>query len=543
MRRGARIWVAVLCAALAGLITGTGLPRESAVAQTVRGTLVYGLGGEPKLLDPGDSSDNNASIVQAQIYNSLVGHKPGTLDLEPDLAVSWTPSDDYRVWTFQLRRGVRFQDGTPFDADAVKFNVERWWDPASPYSFANAGRTHTTWRVNMGGFKGQPSSVLKDVVVAGPYTVRFVTNVPFPTLPGVLAGDGHFGIASPAAIQADGPRYGSPSGLPVGTGPFVVKSWTPGDQIALTRNASYWKAGLPKSDNLVIKFISDPAAQLADAQAGTIDFTGNLLPEQLKTIEADPRLRAVFEPTTNVGFLNLNPTYPPLAKPEVRRALATAIDQKGIVDAFFGSQLAVANGHFTPPVMSWAYSPKVGGYPYDPGKAKQMLAEAGYPTGFDIDLWYMPVPRPYFPAPKQVAEAVGATWSAIGLRVHLKTEDWAAYLADGEKGKFQAALYGTVESLDPGFAYFVRFTPGSTHDLGGWTDPKLLALLKQGQQTGDRALQRRDYSQIDEIVFNDAVRIPLVHTKVLAVERRSVAGWIPSPFGSESFEEIVKSAP
>ncbi|HXX38288.1 MAG TPA: ABC transporter substrate-binding protein, partial [bacterium] len=416
MQRTGWMWLGALCVALAVLGVSGGLPSGSLQAQNARGTLVYGLGGEPKLLDTGDSSDNNASIVQAQIYNSLVGYKPGTLDLVPDLAVSWVPSENYTVWTFQLRRGLRFQDGTPFNADAVKFNVERWWDLQSPYSFANAGRTHVTWRVNMGGFKGQPSSVLKDVVVTGPYTIRFITQSPFPNLPGVLAGDGHFGIASPTAVQADGPKYGSPSALPVGTGPFIAKSWTPGDRIVLVKNPGYWKRGLPKSDGLVIKFISDPAAQLADVQAGTVDFTADLLPEQLKIIQADPQLRPVFAPTTNVGFLNLNPAYAPLSKPEVRRAVATAIDQQGIVDAFFGRQLAVTNGHFTPPVMSWAWSPKVTSYPYDPAKAKQMLAEAGYPNGFDLDLWYMPVPRPYFPTPRQVAEAIGANLSAIGLR-------------------------------------------------------------------------------------------------------------------------------
>jgi len=543
MRHIRRYGSAGLCLALLAFVVGAGVPGGQTLAQDARGTLVYGLGGEPKLLDTGDSSDNNASIVQAQIYNSLVGNKPGTMEFVPDLALSWTPSENYTVWTFQLRPGVKFQDGTPFNADAVKFNVERWWDPESPYSFMNAGRTHATWRINMGPFRGQAGSVLKDVTVAGPYTVKFTTTVPFPDLPAVLAGDGHFGIASPTAVRTAGPKYGSPSAFPVGTGPFIVKSWTSGDRIVLARNPGYWKSGLPKADALVVKFVSDPAAQLADLQAGTLDFTSNLLPEQLKTMRGDAHLRPIFAPTTNVGYLNLNPTYAPLAKPDVRRAIAMAIDQKGIVSALLGPELAVSNGHVTPPVMSWAWSSKITSYPYDPARAKSMLAEAGYPNGFALDLWYMPVPRPYMPVPKSTAESIAANLSVVGLRIRLQTEDWAAYQTDLENAKLQSSLYGTVESLNPGVAYFVRFTPGSTHDLGGWTDPKVMALLNEARQTGDRAVQVKDYSQIDELLFNDAVRIPLAHTKVLAGERTVVSGWTPSPFGSESWEDISKSAP
>jgi len=525
------------------LIVGAGLCGGRAPAQGASATLVYGLGGEPKLLDPGDSSDVNAFVVQAQVYNSLVGNAPGSTNVVPDLAQSWTASDHDTVWTFQLRRGVTFQDGTPCDAAAVVFNVERWWDLRSPYSFVNAGRTHQTWRFNMGGFKGDPNSVLKDIAATGPYTVRFTTNAPFPDLPAVLAGDGHFGIASPAAVRADGPRYGSPSAFPVGTGPFVVKSWTPGSEIVLARNPTYWKPDLPKADGVVIKFRNDPSSQLADVQAGTADFTSNLLPDQLKTIQADPHLRAVFVPTTNVGFLNLLPAYAPLSKPEVRRAIAMAIDQKGIVYSLLGSHLAVNNGHFISPALSWTWSAKVTSYPYDPARAKAMIASAGYPAGFDLDLWYMPLSRPYMPAPKPVAEAIGANLSAIGVRTRLMTEDWAAYLTDAVKGRFQSALFGSVGSVDAGAIYALAFGPGSTTDLGGWTDPTLLSLLDEARRTGERAVQVRDYARIDEIVFDDAVRIPLMHTKVLGAERTGLSGWTPSPLGSEPFESVVMSAP
>jgi len=297
------------------------------------GALVFGGVGEPVNLEPGNITDNNSTTVQEQIYDRLIAFKPGSTDLEPGLATEWNSSEGGKVWTFKLRPGIKFHDGTAFDAEAVKFNVDRWWNPKSEFGYRNAGKTYEIWGELFGGFKGTPESLLQDVVTQGD-TVKFVLKQPFAAFPEAI-GAGYFGIASPAAIKQAQAKYGTPSSTAVGTGPFVFKEWRTGDRIDLAKNPNYWR-GAPKSDQLVIRFITDPAARLAQLRSGTIDVTVDLTPDQLKEVQQDANLEALFRPSLNVGFLALNPSYEPFKKVEVRQAIAQAINKQEIVKAFWG---------------------------------------------------------------------------------------------------------------------------------------------------------------------------------------------------------------
>ena len=185
----------------------------------------------------------------------------------------------------------------------------------------------------------------------------------------------------------------------MGTGAFVLKEWRSGDRIVLEKNPNYWRSGYPKVNQLVVRFVGDPAARLAQLRAGQLDFTTDLAPDQKKELEADTNLEAVIRPSFNVGYLALNPSYKPLANTKVRQAIAYAINSPAIVKAFWGD-LGQHDANFVPPPLAWASAPNLAAYPHDPAKAKQLLTEAGYPNGFDLDLWYMPVSRPYFSSPK-----------------------------------------------------------------------------------------------------------------------------------------------
>ena len=523
-------------------------PSASDEAATVAGSpgldtgvLVYGSGGQPVNLDPGAMIDGNSLIAQQQIYNQLIQFVPGSTELQPGLATDWQVSEDGLTWTLTLRQGVTFHDGTDFNAAAVKINVERWWDPENALGFRDSGKVYNIWENLFGGFKGDPNSLLKAVNVVDDFTIEFVLTQPFAAFPPAIA-SAYFGIASPDAIQAAGAAYGTPASTAVGTGPFVFKQWRPGDRILLEKNPNYWKAGLPIADQLVISFVDDPAARLAQLRAGALDFTVELTPDQLSEIEADANLDPVFRPSFNVGYLALNPSYEPLANPNVRLAIAQAINKAEIVESFW-SGLGETDGHFIPPSLDEFRSKAVDDYTYDPDAARQLLADAGYPDGFDLDLWYMPVSRPYFPNPKPIAEAFAAELNTIGVNVTLQTKDWGAYLEDRNKPPgFQSFMLGwTGDYGDPDNFLYAHFGPGSTADLGNWRNERVFELLDQARAENVQAERAKLYAEVDDILFAEVLRIPIVHSQPLLAKRTNIDNWIPSPFGNEPFEQVEKN--
>ncbi|NJL86210.1 MAG: ABC transporter substrate-binding protein [Leptolyngbyaceae cyanobacterium SM1_1_3] len=521
--------------------TTTSTPADEAAAPAATGALVYGAGGQPVNLNPGNITDGNSIVAQTQIYDRLVGTEPGTTELAPGLAEDWSASDDSLTWTFNLREGVKFHDGTDFNAEAVVFNVNRWWDPEFEYGYRAEGNLYEIWTDLFGGFKGDEASTITDVRAADEYTVEFELAQPFAAFPAAIA-SGYFGIASPTAIQEAGANYGTPSGTAVGTGPFVFEEWRSGDRITFSKYADYWDEGMPKVEQLVISFVEDPAARLAQLRAGTLDFTVDLTPDQLPEIESDPNLEALYRPSFNVGYLALNPAYEPLAKPEVRQAIAQAINKAAIVDAFWGD-LGETDPHFTPPSLKEFQSEGIEDYKYDPEAAKQALAEAGYPDGFPLDLWYMPVSRPYFPNPKPIAEAFAAELSQIGIQVNLQTKDWGAYLEDRNTPPgFQSFMLGwTGDYGDPDNFLYAHFGPGATQDLGDYQDPEMFDLLNKARVASETSEREALYQELDQLLHDKALRIPIVHSQPLLAKRTSIEGWEPSPLGSEAFTTIEKS--
>ena len=542
--------LAVLAFSLAVLLANCGgaqqsvdesAPAGDAAAPAEVGTLVFGSGGQPVNLRPGDVTDGNSMYVHLQIYNYLLGNTPGSTDLIPSLATEWSASEDGLIWTFNLREGVTFHDGTDFNAEAVVFNVNRWWDPEFEYGYRAEGHLYEIWTDLFGGFKGDDGSTVVDVRAVDDLTVEFELAEPFAAFPAAIASS-YFGIASPTAIQESGADYGTPSGLAVGTGPFVFEEWRSGDRITLSAFEDYWEEGMPKTEQLVFSFVEDPAARLAQLRAGSLDFTVDLTPDQLPEIESDPNLEAVFRPSFNVGYLALNPTYEPLASVEVRQAIAQAINKSAIVEAFWGD-LGKTDGHFLPASLENYTSGEVGDYEYDVEAAQQALADAGYPEGFDLDLWYMPVSRPYFPNPKPIAEAFAAELSQIGINVNLQTKDWGAYLEDRNTAPgFHSFMLGwTGDYGDPDNFLFAHFGPGATQDLGGYQNPELFDMLTKARSATEKAEREKIYQDVDRLIFDEALRIPIVHSQPLLAKRTNVEGWVPSPFSNEPFTEVEKS--
>jgi peptide/nickel transport system substrate-binding protein len=503
-----------------------------ASAQTVSSarTLVYGAPGEPVTLDPGNASDSPSLQVQTQLYDRLVNFKPGTSTPAPGLALSWSANKAATVWTFKLRPGVKFHDGTAFNADAVVFNVNRWWNKADPTGFRAQGKTFEIWGDLLGGYKGDAGSVLKSIEKVDALTVRFTLNKAFTAFPDVLGTD-YFGIASPTAVKKGGAAYGTPASRPVGTGPFSFVSWKTGDRATFKPNAGYWGTK-PSVGGLVVRFIKDPAARLNELRAGTIDFTSALNPDDAKGIKADKTLQLVLPPAFNVGLLNLNTRNKALSDARVRQAISLTINKKALVEAFYGD-LGTSNASLLPQALSWANSKNVpADYPYDTAQAKKLLAEAGYANGLTLDLWYPPIARSYFPAPKPVAEGLAADLSAVGIKVNLKTEDWTVYLSDRNKAPgFDLHLYGwSGDYGDPDNFYSAFYGDGGSSD-SGYNPAQIQQLLVAGRGAVGQAAKANIYAQLHDLTYAARVRLPIVHGVAPAAARSYVKNWVTGPLG------------
>ncbi|BAS26906.1 ABC transporter substrate-binding protein [Limnochorda pilosa] len=513
MRRS--IWLAALALAAVLLFT-----PASATAQT----LIYAQSGLPVTLDSASAQDGNSLRVAYQITEPLVGFEPGTANLAPALAERWAANADSTVWTFYLRRGVRFHDGTPFNAEAVKFNFERWDDPQHPYR--GEGKGYAGFEYVFGGFKDE--NVLGEIEVVDEHTVRFHLTDSVGFFPAMVAAI-YLQIDSPTAVMKDPDRYGTPEYGPVGTGPFTFERWIIGDRVILRRNDDYW-GQKAKVDGIVFRGIPEPTSRLAELRAGAVHIAVELSPEDYPVLQREANLEPVLQKGLNIGYVAFHQAHEPLDDLRVRQAIAMAIDKQAIVDAFYAG-LGSAADQFVPPAM-WGRSEGVTDPSYDPAQARRLLAEAGYPNGFETEFWYMPVSRPYFPAPQPIAEAIASYLADVGIRVRLQTEDWGTYLSDYLRGKFPMYMLGwSPDYPDPDNYLFTFFGPRAPQSLG-WDAPQVRSLLMQARTAPLPEERAALYAQVQEAVREDLAMIPFAHNNPLHATLRGVEGWVPSPLGS-----------
>lgn len=493
-------------------------------------TLVYGVSGEPSSLDSVDSQDGNSLVVSGQITENLVGFAPGSTDLVPRLATDWSSNEDGSVWTFNLREGVTFHDGTPFNAEAVKFNFDRWNDPNNPYSYRDQGKTFVPWTWVFGGPIGE-GSILNEVVVVDEYTVEFRMSQPAPFLPAMLAAI-YFQLDSPTAVMEAGADYGTPGVGSVGTGPFSFVEWREGSGVTIERYEDYWN-GPAQLDEVVFRAVTEPTARLLELQAGAIDIAVLLAADDLQTVEGDPNLEVVTaEAELNVGYLAMHQDNEPLGDVRVRQAIAYAIDREAIVEAFYQGLGVTAQDHLPPTMFGHG---KPWPYDYDPERARELLAEAGYPDGFSTELWYMPVSRPYYPAPQPIAETMASYLADVGIDAQLMTEDWTTYLADYSTGKFPLYMLGwNADYADPDNFLTTFFGPDAQENQLAWDSPETAEALSRARQIADPEERAELYATVVNNVAEDVPSIPMAHNRSLNAVRSNIDGFVMSPLGYSS---------
>lgn len=529
MKQRKGIWALVLMLlfslALVGCNKSAGTDEKPAdegdtAGETSGGQLVFARGGDSTSLDPAITTEGEAFRVTDNLYETLVNFGPQDTEIEPGLATDWTPSEDGLTHTLNLREGVKFHDGTDFNAEAVVFNFERW----------KAGDAE-----QFAYYTSQFGDKIDSVTAVDEYTVEFKLNAPIAPFYKNLAMS-PFGIASPAALEEFGDDFFK---NPVGTGPFKFKEWKENDRITIVKNEDYWQEGLPKLDEVIFTVIPENSARLNALATGEADLIDGVNFSDKATIDSNPDLQVIERPSLNVGYLGLTSTRGPLKDKLVRQALNYAVNKQQIIDAFYAGAADPAINPM-PPVIA-GYNPDVADYPYDPEKAKELLAEAGYPDGFEMELWAMPVARPYMPEGQKVAEALQKMFEAVGVKAKIVTYEWGTYLDKAAKGEADTFLLGwTGDNGDADNFLYVLLDQDSigSNNYSYYQNAEVHELLLKAQASSDQAEREELYKQAQVIIKDDAPWIPLVHSTPLLAASKNVINFLPHPTGSDLLSSV-----
>ena len=492
-------------------------------SSTTPQVLVFGRGGDSVALDPGIVTDGESFKVTQNLFETLLNFGEQDTTIKPGLAKDWEVSDDGLTYTFELEEGVKFHDGTDFNAEAVIENVNRW----------KAGNKEQFYYFNS-MFKAEGADIITDVKADGDYTVIFTLSRPqAPFLKNLAMSP--FGIASPTAFEKDGDKFGQ---NPVGTGPFKFVEWRPNETITIEKFEDYWQEGLPKLDRVIFQVFQDNTARLNALIAGEIDLADGINPSDGKTVEGNSALQLIERPSMNIGYLGLTNTRPPFDNKLVRQAVNYAIDKQAIVDAFFEGRAQVAANPMPPSISG--YNEDIDPYPFDPEKAKALLAEAGY-DGKEIELWAMPVARPYMPDAAKVAEVIKKNLEDVGIPSKIVTFEWATYLEKAKNGEADAFMLGWTG--DNGDADNFIYTLLDKDNIGSnnyayYSNDEVHDLLIAAQSETDEAKRNDLYKKAQEIIHEEAPWVPLAHSTPLLAAKAGVEGFKPHPTGSDKLANV-----
>lgn len=551
MRRFVRTGLLLTAMSLVAVVAAFAAPGKS----TQGDTLVFAASSDPTLLDPALVSDGESLRVTDQIFESLVGYRPGTTRLQPELATRWRPSRGGLVWTFTLRRGVRFHDGTPFNAAAVCFNFERWYGFPGPLQNSSVSYY---WNTVFGGFKrpargnpGPGKSLYRGCRVVNDTTVQLQLRRRSMSFLNAIALP-NFSIASPTALRTyradegrvDAQGVFTPTGTfatrnPVGTGPFRFSSWTPGSRLELVRWDGYWGAKA-RLQRLIFRPIANNAARLQALQTGEIQGYDLVEPADFATVRRNSNMRLLKRAPFSVGYVGISQAVEPMDNPLVRQAVAHGLDKRGVI-SFYGGQGAVAS-QFNPPALPGYARTGVPSYPYNPARARALLQRAGLTLPVKITFWYpTDVSRPYMPDPKRNAEAFGASLERAGFDVEFKSSPWRPdYLAGAQAGRYQLYLLGWIADF-PDPANFLNVHFGAFNSQFGFRNQALFSLLQRADAEPNVDARIALYQQASRRVMRLLPMVPYAWAGSALALRRDVRGYVPSPIGpvNEPFARVT----
>jgi dipeptide transport system substrate-binding protein len=503
-------------------------------------TLVFCSEGSPENFDPMINTTGTTFDANRPIYNRLVEFKPGTTEVGPGLAESWEISADGKTYTFHLRHNAKWQSNKDFkptrgfNADDVIFSFERQWKDSNPYHKVSGGGYDYFNDMNL-------PTLLDSIDKVDDYTVRFVLKQPQAPFLADMAMD--FASIQSKEYADAMLKAGKPEEIdqqPIGTGPFELLQYTKDATIRYRAFAGYWGTK-PKLDTLVFSISTDPAVRLAKLRANECQVADYPSPADLPAIRADKDLVMPSQPGLNIGYLAFNNTKAPFTDVRVRRALNMAIDKKSILDAVYQGAGQPAK-NLIPPSM-WSYDDKIEDFKYDPEAAKKLLADAGFPNGFETDLWAMPVQRPYNPDAKRIAELMQSDLAKVGVKAKIVSYEWGEYRKRVQNSEHQMALLGwTGDNGDPDNFFQPLAGCGAARPGGGsaskWCNPEFQALIDKAAMVSDQAERARLYEQAQVIMHDQAPFYLIAHSVVFMPMRKNVTGYVMSPLGAHVFDNV-----
>jgi len=507
--------------------TALALAAGTGSAQTPDDVLIVGQIAEPQALDPAAVTAVNDFRILMNMYDGLVRYKDGTLEVEPALASEWSISEDGTVYTFTLREGVTFHDGSAFDAEAVKFNFDRMLDEEHPY--------HDTGPFPLAFF----FSAVQDVAVIDAQTVQFTLNAPYaPFLTNLAYPTGL--IVSPAAVREHGADFGR---NPSGTGAFTFDEWRSNEAVVVQANPDYWD-GAPELQTVVFRPITDANTRTAEMLAGGIDLMVEVPPVALSEFQGDAF--SVHEQAgPHVWFLILNAKEGPFADVRVRQAANYAVNKQAIVDDVLEGTAEVAAGPI-PPAFAWAYNEELAPYPYDPDRARELIAEAGA-EGSELT-FYVTEGGSGMLDPVAMGTAIQADLQAVGFDVTIETYEWNTFLGNvnpGLKGKADMAEMAWMTN-DPDTLPFLALRTEAWPDQGGfnsgyYSNPEVDALLEAARVETDQDERARLYQEMQVIVHEDAPWVFVANWKQNAVTSDRVSDFSLQPSFFLLLDDVTKN--
>lgn len=507
----------------------TATPEIEPSATPLPPHFTLGLPNAPDTLDPAQAVDEAALLITRHLYEGLTAYEPGTTRARPALAANWTTTDAI-TWTFNLRSDVVFHDGTPFTAEAVRLNFERWInaDPPGDYAF---------WQLMFGGFAGeadntgQPLALVSAVTAPDDHTVVIVLNRPYAPLPNTLAMPS-FAIVNPAAFSA----IAQLETVSAGTGPYQLAPADTSALVQLVRNPVYWGPP-PLPESLFFKAIADDAQRLLALQSGEVEGLARVAPEDYAPLQKDTRYRLEFDPALEVVYLGFNQARAPWGNLDCRLAVAHALDRARYAQALYPGDATVAEA-MQPPAV-WGYTALTTTRSFAAAEAQAYWERCRLTTTVPptVTLYLPPLARTYLPDPEGLGQAIQQDLAqTLDLNVQVVSPAWPAGLQEVQLGAADLFVLGWAGVNGDPDAYLCPLFCGQAaafnQDVENQPlppDATLAELLLEARSTVDTAQREALYAQAHQRIFEVLPALPLVQRQTLWVYRADVQGSIPSP--------------